>query len=94
MKIPKRYRMVLKDLFDDLDGIQDDIDNVGKDFYMYDRFEFLKQPSMRDDINNEVEDTDRETIKTLVIRRGEKHIIMNDENGRDIRTTKPITEKL
>ena len=86
--------MVVKELLKDLDGIQDDIDNVGIDFYMYDRFEFLKQPSNRDEINDDKDYTDRETIKTLVIQRGDKHIIMNDENGRDIRTTKPITEKI
>jgi len=43
-------------------------------------------------VNKHIYDTDVETITNLLIQMYYNHIIMSDDNGKDMRRTKPIQE--
>ena len=92
MKLPKKMNRIIKDVLENLNGFEDYVKNVGVEYYMDDRFVWLKQPHNQDDINKHIYDTDVETITTLLIQMYYKYIIMNDDNGKDIRRIKPIQE--
>lgn len=69
-------------LLGEFEGIDIDIQNVGKEYYLYDRVDWVKVDEYRDGYEN-ISDTDDETIKTLILQKIlYKHIIHSDENGK------------
>jgi len=64
----KKMRNILQSIIDNLKGFESEIKSVGKDYYHYDRIDWLKKPFNSDD-KKDINDTDDETIKTLLIQR-------------------------
>jgi hypothetical protein len=91
----KSVNQILKDLVENLKFGLENRDKISKDHYKYDRFEFLKMDyNLIDDEDEEdIYDTDIQTLTTLIFQIKDGHIIISNDQGRDIRNNKLIWEK-
>jgi len=79
----KKMRNILQSIIDNLKGFESEIKSVGKDYYHYDRIEWLKKPFNSDD-KKDINDTDDETIITLLIQRYLFDEIIYEKDGKVI----------
>ena len=78
-------------LLGSFEGVDDEVKNVGKKFYLYDRMKFVKTTEMNDGLDNveDLKDTDEESVRTLIIQEGLfKQQIHSDKDGRIVNRTK------
>jgi len=90
----KSIKDIITDLVDSLRFHKKNMEQVSDDYYEYDRQRFVSRYYDRDrnlDLNYS---TDLESLATLIIQIHKySHIIITDEEGRDIRTNKVIEER-
>jgi hypothetical protein len=83
-KLEKKLVEFCNELRKSFEGVDKEIKDVGKKYYLYDRTKWLKQEWNRDDDEYfSVKDTDEETLRIYLIQRvlfGQ--IIFEDENGK------------
>ena len=91
----KSINQILKDLVENINFYLKHSKELNKDQFKYDRYEFLKMDYNR--IHNEDEDdiyhTDIQTLTTQIFQMKDGHIIISNDDGRDIRNNKLIWEK-
>ena len=73
-------RNILQSIIDNLKGFESEIRSVGKDYYYYDRIDWLKNPFNSDD-KKDIKDVDDETIITLLIQRYLFNQIIYEKDG-------------
>ena len=74
-------------LLSEFENIDDEVKNVGKDYYLYDRTEWVKTEEDRYGINDNdgktmIDDTDDETIRTHIIQKGLFNQIIHSKDGK------------
>ena len=91
----KSINDIIKDLVDSLRFHIKNMKEVSDDYYLYDRNRFVSRYYDRDrdlDLNYS---TDLESLATLIVQIHKyNHIIITDEEGKDIRTNQIIDERL
>ena len=58
---------IIQDVLDNLKGFEQDIKDLGKEYYEYDRYDFLKSPFFDDEEEEHQYDVDIQTITVLLI---------------------------
>lgn len=91
----KSIKQIMKDLVENLKFYLKHSKELNQDQFKYDRFEFLKMDyNLIDDEDEEdIYDTDIQTLTTLIFQIKDGHIIVSNDEGRDIRNNKLIWEK-
>jgi hypothetical protein len=79
----KKMKNIIQSIIDNLKGFENEIKSVGKDYYNYDRIEWLKKPFNSDD-KKDIKDVDDETIITLLIQRYLFDEIIYEKDGKVI----------
>ena len=74
-------------LLGEFEGVDIDIQNVSKEYYLYDRVDWVKVDEKRDGYEN-ISDTDDETIKTLILQKVLFKQIIHSENGKILNRNK------
>ena len=59
----KKMKKIIQDVLDNLKGFEQDIKDLGKEYYKYDRYDFLKSPFF----DQEEEDQYSVDIQTITI---------------------------
>ena len=62
----KKMKKIIQDVLDNLKGFEQDIKDLGKEYYKYDRYDFLKSPFFDDEEEHQY-DVDIQTITILLI---------------------------
>ena len=91
-----KIKDIIKDVVENLHYHEKNMKSVGKDYYNYDRGEFIKRWKRDYDTplnEKEIYDEDIESISTHIIQMKLGHIIYVDNDGKDIRNQKVIWEK-
>ena len=91
-----KIKDIIKDVVENLHYHEKNMKMVGKDYYSYDRDDFIKRWKKDYDTplnEKEIYDEDIESISTHIIQMKLGHIIYIDNDGRDIRNQKVIWEK-
>ena len=91
-----KIKDIIKDVVENLHYHEKNMKMVGKDYYSYDRGEFIKRWKKDYDTplnEKEIYDEDIESISTHIIQMKLGHIIYVDNDGKDIRNQKVIWEK-
>ena len=93
--IEKKIIKILKDLFHLVKYDLDELENMEKDYWHYDRPMFLRK-NAGDKIDKKYSyDIDLETLKTMIFQiHLYNHIIHTDDENKDTRTNKIIEERL
>ncbi len=86
---------ILKDLVENINFVLKHGKELNRDHFKYDRFDFLKMDYnlVDDETEDDIYDTDIQTLTTLVFQMRDGHIIISNDEGRDIRNNKLIWEK-
>jgi len=61
-----KMKKIIQDVLDNLKGFEQDIKNLGKEYYEYDRYDFLKSPFF-DQEEEDQYSVDIQTITVLLI---------------------------
>tara|TARA_B100002003_G_scaffold228349_1_gene236645 strand:+ start:878 stop:1297 length:420 start_codon:yes stop_codon:yes gene_type:complete len=91
-----KIKDIIKDVVENLHYHEKNMKMVGKDYYSYDRDDFIKRWKKDYDTplnEKEIYDEDIESISTHIIQMKLGHIIYIDNDGKDIRNQKVIWEK-
>ena len=91
-----KIKDIIKDVVENLHYHEKNMKMVGKDYYSYDRGEFIKRWKRDYDTplnEKEIYDEDIESISTHIIQMKLGHIIYVDNDGKDIRNQNVIEEK-
>jgi len=89
----KSIKQIVSDLVESLSFHQMNMKQISSDYYLYDRMDFLKKYY---DLDREVDTywIDIESLANMIIQiHYYSHIILSDEEGKDIWTNKVIYEK-
>jgi len=90
----KSIKDIITDLVDSMRFHQHNMKQVSSDYYQYDRNKFIR---MYYDMDKDIDlmySQDLESLATLIVQIHKySHIIITDEEGRDIRTNKVIEER-
>ncbi len=62
----KKMKKIIQDVLDNLKGFEQDIKDLGKEYYEYDRYDFLKSPFF-DQEEEDQYSVDIQTITVLLI---------------------------
>ena len=62
----KKMKKIIQDILDNLKGFEQDIKDLGKEYYKYDRYDFLKSPFF-DQEEEDQYSVDIQTITVLLI---------------------------
>ena len=92
-----KIKDIIKDVLENLRYHEKNMKMVGKNYYNYDRGEFIKRWKKEYDtpLNEKgIYDEDIESISTHIIQMRLGHIIYIDDDGKDIRNQKIIEEKI
>ena len=63
----KTMKIIIQDVLDNLKGFEQDIKNLGKEYYDYDRYDFLKSPFFDPSEEEHQYSVDIQTITILLI---------------------------
>lgn len=83
----EKMENILQSIIDNLKGFESEISSVGKDYYHYDRIDWLKK-TMNSDDKKDIKNVDDETITTLIIQRYLFNQIIYEKDGKVIDRTK------
>ena len=88
------FMKIIKDLVDSLRFHKKNMKQVSKNYYLYDRQKFVSRYYDRDRNLNLNYSTDLESLATLIVQIHKyNHIIITDDEGKDIRTNQIIDER-